>query len=184
MQPRLASHSRETSLLAISASHYLSAALMSQNTPRTLAYKRSRFSAQLPLDTLYSPSHAWAARQADGSWRVGITKFATRMLGDMVEAGWEVEPGTAVACGQVVGWVEGFKAISDVYGIVDGEFLGANPLLKTKITTVNKDPHGHGWLYAATGTPEARCLDVQGYVKLLDKTIDKILEKEMAEGEE
>ena len=151
---------------------------MSQNTPRILAYKRSRFSAQLPIDTLYSPSHAWAARQADGAWRVGITKFATRMLGDMVECGWEVQPGAAVACGQVVGWLEGFKAISDVYGIVDGEFLGANPLLKTKITTVNKDPHGHGWLYAATGTPESRCLDVHAYVKLLDKTIDKILERE------
>jgi glycine cleavage system H protein len=127
---------------------------------------------------LYSPSHAWAARQADGAWRVGITKFATRMLGDMVECGWEVQPGAAVACGQVVGWLEGFKAISDVYGIVDGEFLGANPLLKTKSTTVNKDPHGHGWLYAATGTPESRCLDVHAYVKLLDKTIDKILERE------
>ena len=151
---------------------------MSQNTPRILAYKRSRFSAQLPIDTLYSPSHAWAARQADGAWRVGITKFATRMLGDMVECGWEVQPGAAVACGQVVGWLEGFKAISDVYGIVDGEFLGANPLLKTKITAVNKDPHGHGWLYAATGTPESRCLDVHAYVKLLDKTIDKILERE------
>jgi len=154
---------------------------MSQAQPTFLAYKRSRFSAQLPLDTLFSPSHAWAARQADGSWRVGITKFATRMLGDMVECGWEVEPGAKVACGQVVGWLEGFKAISDVYCIVDGEFLGANPLLKTKITTVNKDPHGHGWLYAATGTPESRCLDVQAYVKLLDKTIDKILEREHAE---
>ena len=151
---------------------------MSQAPLKFLAYKRSRFSAQLPIDTLYSPSHAWAARQADGAWRVGITKFATRMLGDMVECGWEVQPGAAVACGQVVGWLEGFKAISDVYGIVDGEFLGANPLLKTKITAVNKDPHGHGWLYAATGTPESRCLDVHAYVKLLDKTIDKILERE------
>ncbi len=151
---------------------------MSQAPLKFLPYKRSRFSAQLPLDTLYSPSHAWAAQQADGSWRVGITKFATRMLGDMVECGWEVQPGAAVACGQVVGWLEGFKAISDVYGIVDGEFLGANPLLKTKITTVNKDPHGHGWLYVATGTPESRCLDVHAYVKLLDKTIDKILERE------
>lgn len=151
---------------------------MSQAPLKFLTYKRSRFSAQLPIDTLYSPSHAWAARQADGAWRVGITKFATRMLGDMVECGWEVQPGAAVACGQVVGWLEGFKAISDVYGIVDGEFLGANPLLKTKITTVNKDPHGHGWLYAATGKPESRCLDVHAYVKLLDKTIDKILERE------
>ena len=156
---------------------------MSPAQQKFLAYKRARFSAQLPLDALYSPSHAWLARQADGAWRVGITRFATRMLGEMVEAGWETQPGDAVACGQAIGWVEGFKAISDVFCVVDGQFLGANPMLKTKITLVNREPHGQGWLYAATGTPDPRCFDVHSYVTLLDKTIDKILEKEMAEGE-
>jgi hypothetical protein len=33
----------------------------------------------------------------------------------------------------------------------------------------------------ATGLHKSRCLDVHAYVKLLDKTIDKILEREHAE---
>ena len=155
---------------------------MPTDKPMTLHYKRSRFVAHLPVAHLYTPSHAWLARQADGAWRVGITKFATRMLGDMVDHGWEVAPGTAVTCGQVVGWVEGFKAISDLFCVVDGNFTAPNAVLKEKLSLVNKDPHIAGWLYEATGSPDPKCMDVHAYVKLLDKTIDKILEKEMAEG--
>lgn len=149
--------------------------------PKTLHYRRSRFVTQLPVDYRYSPSHAWLARQPDGAWRVGITKFATRMLGDMVDHGWEVAPGASVERGQVVGWVEGFKAISDIFCVADGNFAGTNPVLKEKVALVNKDCYGAGWLYAVRGTPDAKCLDVHAYVKLLDKTIDKILEKQMGD---
>src|SRR6185312_12180859 len=52
-----------------------------------IAYKRSRFSTRLPTDRLYTPSHFWCAAEPEGVWRVGFTKFATRMLGDLVEFG-------------------------------------------------------------------------------------------------
>ncbi len=149
--------------------------------PKSLSYRRSRFATQLPLDYRYSPSHAWLARQVDGTWRVGITKFATRMLGDMVDHGWEAAPGADVDCGQVVGWLEGFKAISDIFCVADGTFLGGNPQLKERVTLVNKDCYRAGWLYAVRGTPDGKCLDVHAYVKLLDKTIDRILEKQMGD---
>ncbi len=154
---------------------------MENAKPKTLPYRRSRFVTQLPVDFRYSPSHAWLARQPDGAWRVGITKFATRMLGDMVDQGWEVPPGAPVACGQVVGWLEGFKAISDIFCVADGTFIEANSVLKEKVTLVNKECYGAGWLYAVRGTPDASCLDVHAYVKLLDKTIDRILEKQMGD---
>ena len=72
--------------------------------PKTLHYKRSHFATQLPVDYLYTPSHAWLARQADGSWRVGLTRFAGRMLGHMVDHGFETPAGTVVQHGQIVGW--------------------------------------------------------------------------------
>ena len=56
--------------------------------------------------------------------------------------------------------------------------MGGNPALKDKIDLVNKDPYGAGWLYLIKGTPDSRCLDVHGYEALLNKTIDKILEKQ------
>lgn len=146
--------------------------------PKTLYYKRSHFVTHLPLDFLYSPAHSWIARQEDGTFRVGLTKFASRMLGDMVDHGFEVEPGATVEFGQIIGWIEGFKAISDLYCVANGEFAGGNPLLKEKIAVVNKDPYGTGWLYQVCGAPDANCLDVQAYARYLDKAIDKILEKQ------
>jgi glycine cleavage system H protein len=145
---------------------------------KTLHYKRSHFVTQLPLDFRYSPSHAWITRHDEKSWRVGLTKFATRMLGDMVDHGFELNPGAPVKTGEIVGWVEGFKAISDLYCIASGLFQGGNPVLKQKITLVNKDCYGQGWLYLVEGEPDAKCMDVHAYRELLDKTIDKILEQQ------
>ena len=157
---------------------------MDQATPKTIAYRRSRFSTQLPVDYLYSPSHAWLAREGDTDvWRVGLTKFATRMLGEMVDHGFESDSPCAVQCGQIIGWVEGFKAISDLFCVVAGNFLGGNAELKQRITLVNKDPYQRGWLYRVEGRPDPKCMDVTAYVTLLDQAIDRILEKQQAEGE-
>src|SRR5688572_2957192 len=92
-------------------------ATMAAEPNRTPHYKRSHFATQLPVDYRYSPSHCWIGRQEDDRWRVGFTKFAVRMLGDMVDHGFEIEPEAPVAAGQIIGWVEGFKAISDVFCI-------------------------------------------------------------------
>jgi glycine cleavage system H protein len=148
---------------------------------KTLHYKRSRFATQLPVDYLYSPSHFWVARQEDDLWRIGLTKFATRMLGEMVDCGFDVATEAPIASGQIIGWIEGFKAISDIFCIADGNFSDANPVLKEKITLVNKDSYGAGWLYRVRGAPDIKCVDVHAYKAILDKTIDKILEKQKAE---
>ena len=57
---------------------------------KTLLFKRTHFATRLPVDYVYSPSHFWAREMADCVWRIGFTKFATRMLGDMVDHGFEV----------------------------------------------------------------------------------------------
>lgn len=154
---------------------------MESQAGKTLFYKRSHFVTHLPVDYLYSPSHCWLARQSENEWRVGMTKFATRMLGEMVDHGFEVAADAPVQTGQVIGWVEGFKAISDVYCVVQGQFGGGNPALQQKINLIDEEPYGNGWLYRVKGQPDNRCMDVHAYRVLLDKTIDKILEKQKAE---
>jgi glycine cleavage system H protein len=144
--------------------------------PRSLRYRRCRFVAALPLDYLYSPSHFWLARREDGTWRVGMTKFATRMLGETVELGFNLEPQTRVVRGQALGWVEGFKSVSDLGCVVEGTFLGGNPALQTDIALVNKDPHGAGWLYAMAGEPDPDCVRAKGYARVLDAAIDRLRE--------
>ena len=152
---------------------------MSNASNKLIHYQRSRFTTHLPEDFLYTPSHAWLEPRPDGIWRVGVTKFATRMLGEMVDHAFETPSETAVECGQIVGWLEGFKAISDIYCVVDGNFLSGNPLLKERLSLVNKKPYSEGWLYEARGTADDRHIDVREYMAFLDKAIDKILEKEL-----
>jgi len=142
-----------------------------------IPYKRSRFSTRLPVDRLYAPSHFWLAQIEPGVWRVGFTKFATRMLGDLVEHGFSVKPGDKVAVGQTIGWVEGFKALTDLYCVADGEFVGPNPALEADPTLTDTDPYGQGWLYRVRGTPESNSVDVRGYMQMLDLTIDKMQDK-------
>ena len=56
-------------------------------------FKHARFSARFPEAYRYSRSHYWMAPvEGDpGLWRVGFTKFATRMLGELVEAQFKPE---------------------------------------------------------------------------------------------
>jgi glycine cleavage system H protein len=142
-----------------------------------IAYKRNRFSTRLPVDCRYTAAHYWLREEDSGIWRVGFTKFATRMLGDLVEYDFAVAPGTDVTVGQEIGSIEGFKAVTTLYSVAAGEFLGAGDTLVSDITSVESDPYGRGWLYRVKGQADPESVDVQGYVAILDATIDKMLRK-------
>lgn len=148
-----------------------------ENAPsQSLFFKRANFATHLPAEAFYSPSHFWLAREADGLWRVGFTKFAVRMLGELVDQAFDTPPGAAVKPGAVLGWVEGFKAISDIYCVIDGEFRGGNPALPGHLEMIHDDPYGAGWLYRAAGQPDRHCMPALEYIDLLNATIDRMLE--------
>lgn len=144
----------------------------------TIFYKRSTFVTHLPAGALFSPSHYWLLEEEENIWRIGFTKFATRMLGDLVDHQFEKVAGAPMESGEIVGSVEGFKAISDLYSPVSGVFIEGNPVLKEDPEMIGTDPYGKGWLFRASGAPDARCTSVDGYKTLLDATIDRMLEKE------
>lgn len=167
----------------------------------TIRFRHAHFSARFPVDCLYTPSHFWmrpTAEQAGGRadstgadptgraissaadddvprlWHVGFTKFATRMLGELVEMVLEVQPGQHVSGGERLGTVEGFKAVSDLFCVVDGTLSSANPALTAEACLTHSDTYGAGWLYAVQGTPAPGHLDVHGYVAMLTETIDRL----------
>jgi glycine cleavage system H protein len=143
-------------------------------TSEDLYYKRARFSTRLPADRLYTASHFWLIEVEPGRWRVGLTKFASRMLGDIVDLGFEVSEGTVVDLGQAIGWLEGFKARTDLYSVVAGSFGGGNPALAENIDLIDTDRYGNGWLYLIEGTSDPDARDVHGYAQVLDATIDRM----------
>lgn len=138
-------------------------------------YKRSRFSTRLLENRLYTAGHSWLEHEEDDLWRIGFTKFAVRMLGEIVELGFETDVGAEVETGQIIGWTEGFKAVTDMFSPLTGRFEGFNPAVEDRVTLLTSDPYGKGWLFKIRGRPSDDCLDVQGYVTLLDTTIDKML---------
>jgi glycine cleavage system H protein len=137
-------------------------------------YRRSRFSTRIAGDRLYTPAHFWLAQSSSGAWRVGLTKFAARMLGDVVDIGFDVAPGGVVGLGDAIGWFEGFKARSDLYTVVAGRFIGGNPELEQDVDVIDRDRYGRGWLYEVDGTPDAAACDAAGYAAILDATIDRM----------
>lgn len=175
---------------------------MASMAAEEIRYRRSRFATRLAADRLYTAGHYWLRETepglwrvelaepdlrercvyTPGLWRVGLTAFALRMLGEIVDLGFDVAPGSAVQLGQTVGWLEGFKAVSDLYVPFSGTFEGGNPALDQGAAIVRKDPYGEGWLFALRGTPGEGCLDVHGYVSVLDATIDKMLGKRHESG--
>lgn len=149
---------------------------MSRPDAATVYYKRARFSTRLPVDRRYTAAHYWLLEESSGVWRVGFTKFATRMLGDLVEYDLSARPGTTVEVGEEIGSIEGFKAVTVLYSVAEGEMLGIGGEVQTDITLAESDPYGRGWLYRVRGRPDPESVDVNGYIAILDATIDKMLE--------
>ena len=88
------------------------------------------------------------------------------------------KPGERVEKGQVLGWIEGFKAVTDVYSPISGTFEGANPALTEDIDLLSSRLYDQGWLFALRGEPDEDCLELEGYVGVLDATIDRMLGEE------
>jgi glycine cleavage system H protein len=148
---------------------------MSSPRDQAVYYHRSRFTTHLPVDRRYSPSHYWLLEEEPGLWRVGLTKFATRMLGDIVEFEFTVSPDATIRLGEEIGSMEGLKAVTSVFSAGTGRFRGEGDLLRKDVTLAESDPYGRGWLYRLQGEPGADTVDVHGYVAILDATIDRML---------
>ena len=145
-------------------------------------YRRSRFTTHLPIACRYSPAHYWLLEESPGVWRVGLTRFATRMLGDIVEFEFGVQPGADIGVGDEIGSIEGLKAVTSVFSAAAGRFLGEGSLLRKDVTLAESDPYGQGWLYRLQGEPAPDTVDVHGYVAILDATIEKMLASRHAHG--
>ena len=152
-----------------------------------LKFQRAKFKTRLPHGRLYTAGHMWLRQAGESRWEIGLTRFALRMLGEPVEIDFEAAGGSSVETGQVVGWLEGFKAVTDLYSPISGRFAGGNPALDSEIRAIHSSPYDRGWLFSIEGDPGDDCVDTEGYASFLEATIDKMLgeQPELAEaGEE
>lgn len=96
-------------------------------------------------ETRYTDQHEWVRLDGDIA-TVGITKFATGQLGDVVYVELP-EVGRQVGQGGEIAVVESVKAASEVYAPVGGEVSEINPALHDDPSKINVDPEGDGWFF-------------------------------------
>ena len=96
-------------------------------------------------DTYFTKDHEWIKIE-NNTGIVGITKYASEQLGDIVfvelpEKGSQAEKGKDIAV------VESVKAASEIYSPVSGIVIDTNENLNDAPEVVNEDPSGDGWFY-------------------------------------
>lgn len=98
-----------------------------------------------PKELKYTKSHEYVGLADDGQTAtIGISKFATEQLGDIVYLELP-EPGATVTKEQPMGVIESVKAASDLYAPVTGEVVAANEPVTEEFDTISADPYGEGW---------------------------------------
>jgi glycine cleavage system H protein len=97
-----------------------------------------------PSDLRFSDSHEWFRAEGD-TVTVGITQFAADELTDVTYV--EMKgAGEQISAGDSLGEVESVKTTSEVYSVVSGEIIEANPAVSDNPALLNSDPFGEGWL--------------------------------------
>lgn len=97
-----------------------------------------------PDDLLYTKEHEWI-RVADNIGTIGITRFATKELGEVVFVELP-KVGDTFKTGDAFGNVESVKAVSELFIPVAGEVIEVNEELGNSPEILNEDPFTKGWL--------------------------------------
>jgi glycine cleavage system H protein len=119
-------------------------------------------------ETRYTQQHEWV-RIDGGVATVGITKYASEQLGDVVyvelpQIGKQVKQSREAAV------VESVKAASEVYAPVSGEVVAVNEALTADPAQVNADPAGEGWflkLKVSNQGEFAKLMDEKAYAEFV-----------------
>ena len=96
-------------------------------------------------ETRFTDQHEWVRVDGDAA-TVGITRYATEQLGDVVFV--ELPAiGKTLLKGAEAAVVESVKAASEVYSPVGGTVTQVNDALNDDPSKVNGDPEGEGWFF-------------------------------------
>lgn len=126
--------------------------------------------SNIPADLMYTRSHEWLRKEADGSVTVGISDHAQDALGDLVFVE-TPDAGRSVRAGEACAVVESVKAASDVYSPIEGEVIEGNDALAAQPELLNTDPYGEGWIMKirpAGAVESAALLDADAYAATLE----------------
>ena len=93
----------------------------------------------------YSDEHEWVLMKTDNTVLIGITKFASDNLGDIVFIELP-EAGSDVTQFEQFGEIESVKAVSELYSPVSGNISQINEAVVQNPEILSDSPYEEGWL--------------------------------------
>ena len=93
----------------------------------------------------YSDEHEWVLMKTDNTVLIGITKFASDNLGDIVFIELP-ETGNDVTQFEQFGEIESVKAVSELYSHVSGNISQINESVVQNPEILSDSPYEEGWL--------------------------------------
>ncbi len=100
----------------------------------------------VPDNLVYTASHEWLEKLAEGHYRVGITEFAQQQLGDIVFVELP-DVDEAYAQEDECGVVESVKTASDLFAPLAGTVVAVNTALEDNPELINDSPYDDGWIF-------------------------------------
>ncbi|MQG18403.1 MAG: glycine cleavage system protein GcvH [SAR202 cluster bacterium] len=93
----------------------------------------------------YSDEHEWVLMETDNIALIGITKFASDNLGDIVFVELP-DSGTTVNQFEQFGEIESVKAVSELYSPISGTIKEINDSVVQNPEILSESPFEKGWL--------------------------------------
>ena len=126
-------------------------------------------------DRLYMPSHEWVLDNGDGTFTMGISDYAQKMLREISYVQFE-DAGEEFEQEDIVVVVEALKATGDIYAPFDCELVANNDSLEDEPEKVTDSPYVDGWLVKikATSDDRSKLISPEEYVKIIEEELDDL----------
>lgn len=132
-----------------------------------LVFMMGEHESRFPTDRLYARNHMWAAPQAAGHYRFGLTAYAVRLLQDVYFLDLTIEATMELRSRQEIGSIESKKAESSLYSPVAGVVHELNANLLQDPTAINLDKYGAGWMFALVPSDATPLMSPEEYLEHL-----------------
>ncbi len=124
----------------------------------------------VPKDLRYTKTHEWVKNLGNNKYRVGISDYASKHIGDVTYVSLP-EVDSTFAKEESICTIETVKSSEDVFNPIAGTVIAENgAVLSDAPETLNSDCYGDGWLYEIKADSDAdfkALMDAAAYEKFL-----------------
>ncbi len=124
----------------------------------------------IPEDFRFTKTHEWVQKIDDDTFRVGISEFAAKSIGDVTfvelpEVDSDVDKEDAICT------IETVKSSEDIFNPIEGTVVAVNEALEDTPEIVNTDSYDEGWLFEIKGSAEdfEALMSAEEYDKFLEE---------------